>query len=522
MASLTQQRHSIAKEQELRFEVGSGEEASASSSASTTSTNLGPAFVKLLSGNAEVFGVELLEGRVYTFQPGRKIAVFTWYGCEVALWGNVSGVYVASDTPMTLYAGLHQRLEARREEARIMGLHGPRVCVVGPTDSGKSTLCRILLSYAARVGRSPLFVDTDLGQGEVSLPGSLSALTIDRSCLSVEEDGFLHAATGAVGATGHDSLSASSSSSTGGAGGRGAASSASSSSSSSVSPAAASALPLPLVYFFGHLTPGDAGGGEVFKNSVHRLADTVTRRLTHDEHARVSGCIVNTMGFIDGLGYDILVDTIKTMACDVVVVQGNDRLFARLSEDLKSMKLPTRPTLVTTTTTTTTMTTTGMAEGSSGASAAASSSSSSAPFDSKSVALLKLPRSGGVVERARNTRRDARKQRIKEYFYGPTRVVLNPPPANAVGAAPKLATLPPVLSPVSLTLGFDEVTIVRVGGIASDVGILPIGKSTALDPLRTQVVTPSPGQLNNHLLGVSFATSEKQVPHVNCAGFLHV
>jgi polyribonucleotide 5'-hydroxyl-kinase len=298
------------------------------------------------------------------------------------------------------------------------------------------------------VGRSPLFVDTDIGQGEISLPGCLSAVTVDRSCLSVEEEGFLHASSGAVGTSGHDSLASSSSSSS---------SASVSSAVKSSAPAAASTLPLPLVYCFGHATPGDAAGGEVFKNSLHRLADTVTRRLTHDEHSRVSGCIVNTMGFIDGLGYDILLDTVKTMQCDVVIVQGNDRLFARLSEDLKSIKLPIRPTAT-------------------GAAPSAGSSSSSAAgagvevaassTDTKSVALLKLPRSGGVVERSRNTRRDTRKQRIKEYFYGPTRVVITPPPSNAVGAAPTLTTLPPVLSPVSLTLSFDDVTIVRVGGFA--------------------------------------------------------
>jgi len=58
--------------------------------------------------------------------------------------------------------------------------------------------------------------------------------------------------------------------------------------------------------------------------------------------------------------------------------------------------------------------------------------------------------------------------------------------------------------------------------LQSDVGILPIGKSSALDPLRTSVLQPSALQLANHILGVSFATSEKQVPHVNVAGFVHV
>jgi hypothetical protein len=53
------------------------------------------------------------------------------------------------------------------------------------------------------------------------------------------------------------------------------------------------------------------------------------------------------------------------------------------------------------------------------------------------------------------------------------------------------------------------------------VGILPVGKSTTLDPLRVTAVPPTPA-LVHALLAVSFAVSDKQVPHVNVAGFVHV
>lgn len=48
--------------------------------------------------------------------------------------------------------------------------------VVGPTDVGKSTLCRILLNYSARMnalGRRPIYVDLDPGQGQISVPGTI-------------------------------------------------------------------------------------------------------------------------------------------------------------------------------------------------------------------------------------------------------------------------------------------------------------------------------------------------------------
>lgn len=43
----------------------------------------------------------------------------------------------------------------------------PQVMVVGPTDVGKSTVCRLLLSYAVRVGRRPTLVELDVGQSGV-------------------------------------------------------------------------------------------------------------------------------------------------------------------------------------------------------------------------------------------------------------------------------------------------------------------------------------------------------------------
>jgi hypothetical protein len=42
------------------------------------------------------------------------------------------------------------------------------VCVqLGPTDSGKSTLCRLLCNWAVRGGAKPMFVDLDVGKAHV-------------------------------------------------------------------------------------------------------------------------------------------------------------------------------------------------------------------------------------------------------------------------------------------------------------------------------------------------------------------
>ena len=56
----------------------------------------------------------------------------------------------------------------------------------GAMDTGKSTLCRMLLNWAVRGGltgacarRRPLFVDTDVGQNSITVPGTLAACTVD-------------------------------------------------------------------------------------------------------------------------------------------------------------------------------------------------------------------------------------------------------------------------------------------------------------------------------------------------------
>lgn len=68
-------RYDLEKETELRFEVESGEAAE-------------QVELELLTGMAEVFGSELNRNKKYTFGPGSKIAVFTWQGCSVNLYGK--------------------------------------------------------------------------------------------------------------------------------------------------------------------------------------------------------------------------------------------------------------------------------------------------------------------------------------------------------------------------------------------------------------------------------------------------
>lgn len=77
---------------------------------------------------------------------------------------------------MVAYANLHIALEQMRVRA-LRALHGsppsendidpnpqpPRVLVLGPENSGKTTVCKILTNYAVRAGQnwSPILVNVD-------------------------------------------------------------------------------------------------------------------------------------------------------------------------------------------------------------------------------------------------------------------------------------------------------------------------------------------------------------------------
>jgi len=130
---------------------------------------------------------------------------------------------------------------------------------------------------------------------------------------------------------------------------------------------------------------------------------------------------------------------------------------------------------------------------------------------SKAIVVVKLPRSGGALERPPAYRRAARAARFRDYFYGALRAA-----ALAPGGSGQ-----PAFAPEVVTVRFEDVVVLKVGGAPADPGLVPIGRVSTLLPLRTQAVAPT-AALVNHVLAVSFAASEAQVPHVNVAGFVHV
>jgi len=96
-------------------------------------------------------------------------------------------MYTSDETGMIAAINIHSQLEAMRESC-ASGLEStstspspstsasasaskqsppPRVLVLGDADSGKTTLCKILTSYATKLGRKPILVDLDPTRGSI-------------------------------------------------------------------------------------------------------------------------------------------------------------------------------------------------------------------------------------------------------------------------------------------------------------------------------------------------------------------
>ena len=240
--------HDLSKNTEWRFEVGFEESVE----------------VKLLSGTAELFGTELALNQTYTFR-GCKSAIYTWHGCRIEVIGDCHIDYVAEETPMNSYVNTHFALENLRHEAAEKHTLGPRVLVVGPENAGKTTLVKILASYATRTGLQPVVVNLDPKEGLLSVPGTLSTIVLD-SIVDVEQG------WGSSPSNGPSQIP----------------------------------VKLPLVYYYGQEDP--EASSEVYKPLLTRLALSVINRMEDDAEIKPTGCIVDTSGVISQGkgGYDII------------------------------------------------------------------------------------------------------------------------------------------------------------------------------------------------------------------------
>jgi polyribonucleotide 5'-hydroxyl-kinase len=315
--------------------------------------------VRLAYGTAEIFGSELAPMRVYSF-VGQRGSIFTFAGCELLLRDTGVDSQI-EDSEAFVYLNIHMALERLREEAedelevwklenttksllehygpdvfdaashaptqsvsqsQIGGVakrrrleaaskkadkaelldevpppHGPRVMVLGERDSGKSTLCKTLCSYAARSGKCPLFVDLCTNEGSVSMPCTLSATAIPRPIPPEAPQMFTSRHT----------------------------------------------YPLvPLVYFFGYQSP--EMHPTVYKLLLEQLSNACRRKEWNDDGIAYSGWIIDTphefSQVTDGQVHDLLQNALDRLEPTVLLVIDNYALVETLKNlDLAHVKI---------------------------------------------------------------------------------------------------------------------------------------------------------------------------------------
>ncbi|KAJ8079157.1 Cleavage polyadenylation factor subunit clp1 [Marasmius tenuissimus] len=119
-----------------------------------------------------------------------------------------------------------------------------------------------------------------------------------------------------------------------------------------------------------------------------------------------------------------------------------------------------------------------------------------------SLKVVKVPKSGGVVELDHGYRERVRNRQIHTYMYGE---VIPPPPGVSGGTQGGEATTDLTLAPSSTAINFGDLNIYRVGAATmAPSSALPIGASRSVSEMQPVLVDPSiPGSgLLNAILAV--------------------
>lgn len=247
--------------------------------------------VRLVEGTAELFGTELARGREYEFS-GQNAAIFTFHGCKLEWEGDCSE-YVAMNAMMAKYVSVHFALEKQRREAKSTGIPAPRLMILGSRNSGKSTLTKILVSYATKMGNFPMLVNLDPTNPVFSPPGSLVGASVSH-ILDIE-DGFGLSPINGPAATHHEQ---------------------------------------PLVYAFGLQDPAESPS--FFSHLVSKLAKGIDERLTKDFSVANSGMVIDTPDSFSDVDDErklkLVTHCVSSFRINAILVIGKERLTSKLQK----------------------------------------------------------------------------------------------------------------------------------------------------------------------------------------------
>ncbi|KAG0152522.1 hypothetical protein CROQUDRAFT_649945 [Cronartium quercuum f. sp. fusiforme G11] len=342
--------------------------------------------IRLIDGTAEIFGFELTTGQDYPFGDEARAAIFSWHGANLQVTGKASTEYIAEEAPLPAYLALHLALERIRLGA-VAPKHfepqvelpksfqalddfntdderpGPRVMIIGPISSGKSTLVKTLANWAVRSGRTKvegpglLLVNLCCNDGAFTLPGTFSIAPLHTSIPTTTSVHPL----GSTPTTGPPVLFPPSGPLDG-----------------PPQPSPAPALFAPtlnaLSFYYGHPDFGRNPG--LVEVLIRRMGVSLESRVEKGAETAAwrGGCLIDTPGeFSDKNRSALVKEVVRSFGVNVIVVIGTEKLQLEISKLMST---------------------------------------------NKTVKVVRVPKSGGASEFDLNYQRRLQSNQVRSYFYG--------------------------------------------------------------------------------------------------------
>jgi len=153
-------------------------------------------------------------------------------------------------------------------------------------------------------------------------------------------------------------------------------------------------------------------------------------------------------------------------------------------------------------------------------------------YNNRGITVIKIPKSGGVVELDLSYRERVQNSQLHLYMYG-VQLQRHLPPSVSASALGEDLTNDAGLSPSSMVIGFDVLSIYRIGGESmAPNSALPIGAARVVSetqPILVKPDAPGSGLLNRVLALLSLPANQdpaerydEELLDLDVAGFLYV
>ena len=207
------------------------------------------------------------------------------------------------------------------------------------------------------------------------------------------------------------------------------------------------------------------------KNKID-LSATGDQTNTNEMDGKAAGIIVNTAGWVEDKGYQILLHTAQALRINVILVLKSEKLYSMLTSHYKKVKEE-------------------------------MNSSDANVTNIQMPKVIKLRESGGLCSRNPEFRNITRRDCIRRYFYGD--------PILSSSAKNEGHEITNQYTPNLVEVTFSDLTLYRLSGVSLSASMLPVSAKQATDPVQlTQVkIEPSltkavlavchPSAVNSHV-----------------------